>query len=224
MARMTPRHQPIDWTAIDTVLIDMDGTLLDLKFDNWFWLEHVPARWAAARGLAPEAAAHELTPRFNAARGRLDWYCVDYWSRELDLDIGALAEAASSQVAWIPGAAAFLARLGVLGKERLLLTNAHPVTLAIKDRRAEVVRRVDAAYTSHTFGAPKEDPAFWPRFARARHFDPARTLLIDDSLPVLGAAREAGIGWQCAILRPDSGRPARAVSEFHAVEAIAELA
>jgi putative hydrolase of the HAD superfamily len=224
MAAMASRHRPIAWTAIDTVLIDMDGTLLDLKFDNWFWLEHVPARWAAARGVALDAAARELMPRFDAARGRLDWYCVDYWSRELDLDIGALAEAESARVAWIPGAAEFLARLGALGKERLLLTNAHPVTLAIKDRRAEVVRRVDAAYSSHAFGAPKEDPAFWPRFAAAHRFDPERTLLIDDSLAVLGAAREAGIGWQCAILKPDSGRPARTVSEFHAVEAIAELA
>ena len=224
MVPMAPRHRPIAWTAIDTVLIDMDGTLLDLKFDNWFWLEHVPERWAAARGVEVDAAAHELLPRFDAARGRLDWYCLDYWSRELDLDIGALAEAASARVAWIPGAPEFLARLGALGKERLLLTNAHPVTLAIKDRRAEVVRRVDAAYSSHSFGAPKEDPAFWPRFAAARHFDPARTLLIDDSLPVLGAARKAGIGWQCAISRPDSGRPPRTVSEFHAVEAIAELA
>jgi len=221
---MASEPRPIAWAAIDTVLIDMDGTLLDLRFDNWFWQEHVPARWAAPRGMALEEALRELNPRFEAARGRLDWYCLDYWSRELDLDIGALAEAASEGVAWIPGAAEFLARLGALGKERLLLTNAHPVTLAIKDRRAGVVARVDAAYSTHGFGAPKEDPAFWPRFAAARHFDPARTLLIDDSLPVLGAARAAGIGWQCAILRPDSGRPARTVTDFHAVEAIAELA
>src|SRR5712671_1480650 len=221
----TQMHNPeVDWSKIDTVLIDMDGTLLDLRFDNWFWQEHVPAHWAAPRGLGVEAALQALTPRFEAARGRLDWYCVDYWSRELDLDIGALAEAASGSVAWIPGAAEFLGRLGALGKERLLVTNAHPRTLAIKDRRAEVVRRVDAAYSSHAFGAPKEDPAFWPRFARARRFDPTRTLLVDDSLPVLGAARAAGIGWQCAILRPDSGRPPRTVADFHSVEAIAELA
>ena len=224
MAAMAPGPRPIAWAAIDTVLIDMDGTLLDLKFDNWFWHEHVPARWAELRGVEPHEALRELLPRFEAARGRLDWYCVDYWSRELELDIGALAEAASAGVAWIPGAAEFLARLGALGKERLLLTNAHPVTLAIKDRRAQVVRRVDAAYSTHSFGAPKEDPKFWPRFAAARQFDPGRTLLIDDSVPVLGAARAAGIAWLCAIRRPDSGLPPRTVTGFHSVEAIAELA
>ena len=36
------RSPELDWTSIDTVLLDMDGTLLDLRFDNWFWQEHVP--------------------------------------------------------------------------------------------------------------------------------------------------------------------------------------
>ena len=27
----------IDWTQLDTILLDMDGTLLDLEFDNHFW-------------------------------------------------------------------------------------------------------------------------------------------------------------------------------------------
>ena len=41
----------IDWTRIDTILLDMDGTLLDLGFDNFFWREHVPltAFWKVAR-------------------------------------------------------------------------------------------------------------------------------------------------------------------------------
>ena len=36
-----------DWRAIDTVLLDMDGTLLDLRFDNYFWLELVPRKYGA---------------------------------------------------------------------------------------------------------------------------------------------------------------------------------
>jgi putative hydrolase of the HAD superfamily len=43
----------IDWSRIDTVLLDMDGTLLDLRFDNWFWQELIPSRYAAAHGLSP---------------------------------------------------------------------------------------------------------------------------------------------------------------------------
>ena len=224
MRAMDTHERAPDWSAIDTVLIDMDGTLLDLRFDNWFWLEHLPAIWAQPRGISAAEAARQLLPRFHAARGRLDWYCIDYWSRELDLDIRAITDAAGERVAWIPGAPELLARLGALGKQRVLLTNAHPGTLAIKDRRVGVVGRLDAAYSSHAFGAPKEDPLFWPRFTAARQFDPARTLLVDDSLPVLAAARAAGIGWLCAIRRPDSGQPAREAAGFHAIDSIADLA
>ena len=224
MAAMPTRPAAPDWDEIDTVLIDMDGTLLDLNFDNWFWQRHVPVLWARQRGLEPEAGANLLAPRFAAARGRLDWYCIDYWSRELELDLRALTTAAGERIVWLPGAQAALARLGARGKARVLVTNAHPDTLAIKDAKVGVVAAVDAAYSSHPFGAPKEDPAFWPRFAAARHFEPARTLLIDDSLPVLAAARAAGIGWLAAIRRPDSAEPKRDTADFHGVDSIAELA
>jgi putative hydrolase of the HAD superfamily len=213
----------LPWTDIDTVLLDMDGTLLDLRFDNWFWQEHVPAVWGRERGLPTEAAVAALTPRFEAARGRLEWYCLDHWSRELALDLREIKAGVREQVAWIPGAEAFLGRLGALGKRRLLLTNAHPETLAIKDAHVGLVARLDAAYSTHPFGAPKEDPAFWPRFAAAVSFDPARTLFVDDSLPVLAAARQYGIGWLRAIRHPDSGRPVRQTPGFVGVDSIAEL-
>ena len=32
-----------EWQHIDTVLFDLDGTLLDLAFDNHLWREIVPA-------------------------------------------------------------------------------------------------------------------------------------------------------------------------------------
>jgi hypothetical protein len=61
----------------------MDGTLLDLRFDNFFWQELIPSRYAALHGLPHEEAVAVLTPRFEAARGTLEWYCLDHWSREL---------------------------------------------------------------------------------------------------------------------------------------------
>ena len=220
---MNPPAVPLPWDDIDTVLIDMDGTLLDLRFDNWFWQEHVPAVYAQRHGLSAEQALRMLMPRFEAARGRLDWYCIDYWSRELGLDIPAIKRGVREQVAWIPGAEAFLARLRTLGKRRWLVTNAHPQTLAIKDEHVDLVGHLDAVYSTHAFGAAKEDAAFWPRLAAATAFDAARTLFIDDSLPVLAAARDFGVAHLRAIRRPDSGRPARDTGSFVGIDSVAEL-
>jgi putative hydrolase of the HAD superfamily len=214
---------PLDWSAIDTVLLDMDGTLLDLRFDNWFWQEHVPALWGRAHGLSAERALAALTPRFEAARGTLDWYCLDHWSREFALDLREAKRGVRERVAWIPGAEDFLRRLKALGKRRVLVTNAHPETLAIKDSHVDLVGHLDAVWSTHPFGLPKEDVAFWPRLRARCEFDPARTLFVDDSLPVLAAAREYGIAWLRAVRRPDSGRPARDTGTFPGIESVAEL-
>ena len=220
---MSELVEPLPWAEIDTVLLDMDGTLLDLRFDNWFWQEHLPARYALERGMSPAAAIAHLTPRFEAARGRLEWYCIDHWSRELELDVRAIKHGVREQVAWIPGAEGFLARLARLGKRRVLITNAHPEALAIKDSHVALIAHLDEAHSSHPFGVPKEDPAFWARFRAASPFDPGRTLFVDDSLPVLASAREFGIRWLRAIRRPDSGRPARDTGAFAGVDSVADL-
>ena len=201
----------------------MDGTLLDLRFDNWFWLEHVPAAYGRARGLSCAAAQVALRPRFEAARGSLDWYCIDYWSRELELDVRALKRDVREQVAWIGGAEDFLRRLKALDKRRVLVTNAHPETLAIKDEHVDLIGHLDAVYSSHPFGAPKEDPAFWSSLAAVTPFEPSRTLIVDDSLPVLAAARDFGVQWLRAVRRPDSGRPAHDTAGFVGIDSVAEL-
>ena len=85
------------WAQIQTVLLDLDGTLLDLAFDNHFWRTHVPQAWGGARSLSLEQARAELGPRFRAREGTLQWYCIDYWSRELELDIAELKRSEGSR-------------------------------------------------------------------------------------------------------------------------------
>jgi 5'-nucleotidase len=41
----------LDWNNIDTVLLDMDGTLLDLAFDSQFWLQDVPQALSLQRAI-----------------------------------------------------------------------------------------------------------------------------------------------------------------------------
>ncbi len=75
----------------------MDGTVLDLRFDNLFWLEALPRRWAQVHGVGEEEAIVMLKARFDARRGTLDWYCIDHWSEELGVDIAALKVEMSRQ-------------------------------------------------------------------------------------------------------------------------------
>jgi 5'-nucleotidase len=208
---------------IDTVLLDMDGTLLDQRFDNWFWQEHIPRRYAEARGLSEPAACAALAPLFHAVKGTMQWYCIDYWSRMLDLDIAALKRIELGRINFLPGAEAFLAKLASSGKRRVLVTNAHPVTLAIKNQQVRLTARFDACYSTHAFGVPKEDVAFWPRLEALESFMPARTLFVDDSLPVLDAARDFGIGWLRAVRLPDSGRSAQDTGRYVAVDRVSDL-
>jgi putative hydrolase of the HAD superfamily len=220
---MTAYAPPVDWSRIDTVLLDMDGTLLDLAFDNFFWLELVPARYAAARGLPADEARREVLGRFDRAAGTLEWYCVEHWSRELELDIKTLKHGARERIGFLRGAPEFLAALRARGKRTCIVTNAHPHALEVKAGVTEIHRLVDRLVSSHEFAAPKESAEFWQRLRRHEPFDPARTLLVEDSLAVLRTARDYGLRHTVAIRRPDSGQPPRTIDDFPAVDGVIDL-
>ena len=213
-----------DWTHIESVCLDMDGTVLDLRFDNYFWFDVVPERYARLHGLTPADARAELLPRIDAWRGSLEWYCVDHWTAELGLDIEALKKEMREHIRFLPGAEQFLDRLGSLGKRRLLTTNAHPKSLAVKDAQTGLRRHFDTLVSSHVIGVAKESPEFWTRVAAAHAIDPATTLFVDDSPPVLRAARDAGIRWIYQMLMPDTTRPARtAVAGISGIDRLGSL-
>lgn len=214
----------IAWHEIDHVLLDMDGTLLDLHFDNHFWLEYVPYSYARARGMSLESAKAVLYPKFKAAEGTMAWYCVDHWSRELALDIEALKREISHLIAVHEHVIGFLDAVRGSGKRVVLVTNAHSKSLALKMERTQLESHFDALICAHDFGVPKEDDRFWPRMMEREPFAPERTLFVDDSLAVLRSARRFGIRHLLAIRRPDSRGPRREVEEFPAVDDFAELA
>jgi 5'-nucleotidase len=213
-----------DWARIDVVCLDMDGTVLDLHFDNLFWLDVLPRRWGAARGLDLEAALQALRPRFDAKRGTLEWYCIDHWSEELGLDIPALKHEMRDEIRYLDGAAEFLDLLRGLGKRVLLTTNAHPISLRVKDAQTALSRHFDELVSSHEFGMPKERPEFWARLERAHAVPLARTLFVDDSAAVLQAAQRAHVGWIYQVLQPDSTLPAHpAVAGIAGIRRLADL-
>ena len=212
-----------DWSRIDWVLLDMDGTLLDLNFDNYFWLELIPERYAHRHGLTLEQARQRLTPQFAAKQGTLDWYCTDYWTRELEIDIAELKREVRDRVRFLHGAEDFLNKLRERSARVALVTNAHQNSLSVKAQQTGLLRYFDAVVSSHRFGKPKEHPGFWQQLRDELQFDPARCLFIDDSVAVLRTAREFGIGQIFAVSRPDSSGPARKITEFEFIEAVHHL-
>ncbi|MGR8934734.1 MAG: GMP/IMP nucleotidase [Gammaproteobacteria bacterium] len=208
----------LDWEKIETVLLDMDGTLLDLNFDNHFWQEFVPLRYARQHHLTLEESKRRLEPLFKSMEGKLEWYCLDYWSRELQLDIAGLKAEVSGLIAVLPHVTDFLEQLKASPRHVLLVTNAHPDTLGIKMEKTCLRPFFDAIVCSHDYGMPKEHSDFWPQLQSRYPFDKHRTVLIDDSLAVLNSARQFGIAHLVAVARPDSRRPPRQIDGFIAVQ------
>jgi HAD superfamily hydrolase (TIGR01509 family) len=213
----------LPWSEIDTVLLDMDGTLLDLHYDNHFWQVYVPAKYAERHGLTETEAVEECFRRYSAKLGSLDWYCVDYWTEQLNLDIARLKEEMAHLIAVHPDVPEFLAALRKAGKRVVLVTNAHHKALDLKMQTTGLDIHFDAIHCAHSFGLAKENPAFWPALRQVEPFDPSRTLLVDDSLPVLRTAREQGIAHLLAVYRPDTRLPEKDVEEFQAVRRFAEI-
>ncbi len=218
---MLPAMLP--WNDIDTILLDMDGTLLDLHFDNHFWREHVPLRYAEKRGLAVDEAKEDLFPLFKSVEGTMQWYCVDYWSEVLDLDIAELKREVDHLIAVHPHVTDFLDRARTAGKRIVMVTNAHQKALELKMEKTRLGGHFDRLICAHDYGRPKEDPSFWAWLHEREPFDRERTLLIDDSLPVLRSARSHGIRYLLAVRRPDTRGPERDVGDFEAIDSFDQL-
>jgi len=213
----------LDWSRIDTVLLDMDGTLLDLHFDTHFWTEHVPCRYAEKHGISLEAAKAELYPRMRAVEGTMSWYCLDYWSRELALDIPLLKLEVEHLIAVHPYVVEFLDAVRAASRRVILVTNAHMRSLELKMERTRLGGHFDAVVCSHHYGMPKEQPRFWERMRADTPFEPERALLVDDSLAVLRSARDYGIRHLRAVHRPDTRQPPREIREFDAIHTFRDI-
>ncbi|SJM89179.1 putative hydrolase [Crenothrix polyspora] len=208
----------IDWKQIDTVLLDMDGTLLDLNFDNYFWKEFVPLNFAKQRGLSIEAAKQQLEPLFKSMEGRLEWYCLDYWSNALQLDIAALKAEIAESIAVLPHVILFLEKLKLSPRKVVLVTNAHRDSLTLKMQKTALQHFFDDIISSHDVGLPKEHQGFWQSLQNTQVFENHNTVLIDDSLAVLHSARQFGIAHLVSISKPDSQLPNRQISDYPAIE------
>jgi len=207
----------LQWSEIDTVLLDMDGTLLDLHFDNYFWQEHLPQRWAQITGSSEQDARAELMAEYQQLQGKLEWYCLDYWGKRLQLPITELKREIMDKIQMRADVPAFLTALKQTGRHIVLVTNAHPDSLSLKIERTDLANYIEQLISTHEFGVTKESQALWQRLQQRLNFDVNRTLFVDDSLPILEAAQQYGIKHLLAVANPDSQKPHNSFHNFPAI-------
>lgn len=215
--------EAIPFERIDTILLDMDGTLLDLHYDDHFWQEHVPQRYAEVNHLTLKNAKEILVPKFREMEGTLEWYCVDFWSKELQMNIPELKAEVAHLIGIHDGVIHFLDTMHQLNKHIYLVTNAHEKVLSLKMKKTQLNNKFDRLITSHQFGLPKENPEFWHKLVDTHFFDPDKALFIDDSLPVLHSAQAFGIKYLYTIQKPSSHKPPRNITEFPMIRSFFDI-
>ena len=208
----------VEWKAIDTVLLDMDGTLLDLRYDNQFWLDHLPEVFGAREGLSVEQARAAILDMTSARQGTLEFYCLDHWSKVLQLNVAELNAELGHLVQMRPNAERFLRSLRMHGIRTVLVTNSHQDGIDFKMNKTGMAIHLDRVICAHDLGFAKEQQGFWQRLHALEPFDPDRTLLVDDNVSVLDAAADWGVRYLLAVAQPDSGLAPVETGSYAAVD------
>jgi len=199
---------------IKFVLLDMDGTLLDKYFADYFWEHLVPERYAEKHNITFGSAKEELMKKYKVYEGTLNWTDLDFWSKELELDIPALKEQIKHFIEVHPHAEDFLKMLKRQKKKVFLVTNAHYKAIDLKLKKTHIGKYFDSVLSSFDAGYPKESPEFWREAQKRLGFDKDRTLFIDDTEEILKTAKKYGIKYILYKARANSKTKPKKSNEF----------
>jgi HAD superfamily hydrolase (TIGR01509 family) len=204
----------LNWSKISTVLLDMDGTILDLHFDNHFWLHHLPLRYSESANISLEQAKENLASHYEKVAGTIDWYCLDYWAEQTKLPIQALKREVQHLISLRSDAHDFMLALRESGREIIMVTNAHPDSLSLKIELTQLDQYFDVLYSTHEFGVTKESQLLWERLQEKQGFILENTLFVDDSINILESAERYGFEHLLAVENPDSQQATRTINNF----------
>ncbi len=213
----------LNWDEVDDVLLDMDGTLLDRHFDNFFFEEELPRRYAAIHRLSFEESRDRLMAMYRSVEGELAWTDLHYWTKRVGLDVVAMHKELDHMIAFLPGAEEFLRDLKSRGKRITVLTNAHQAGVSVKTAKTGLDRHVHRIVDAFEVGYLKMRSEYWPACRQLVGFDPNRSLYVDDDESCLDAARQFGITGIVHSAKSSSQLPPAPSASFTSVEQLPHL-
>ena len=208
----------VNLSNIQSVFLDMDGTILDLHFDNYFWLTHLPKVYSSQNEISNDEALKILQPIFEKHQATLNWYCVNFWSEELSIDIMKHKAEVAQKIGYRPQAQAFIEHCQKQVMDFRLITNGHREVLNLKTKYTQIDKYFSDLVCSHELNAPKEDMEFWHNLQKQKPFNPKTTVFIDDSEAVLDTAKKYGIQHLYSIAKPDSTKQRETISKYRMLE------
>ena len=213
----------VNWNKIEFILLDLDGTLLDLNFDLHFWLEYIPKVYSEKHNISFQDAKKIIVSRIESQEGKLTWYCLDFWEENLGLDIMKLKKDISYLIQVHKHVLDFLNAARKNKKQIFLVTNAHRKGIDLKMEASGLQSYFDKIISSHDFGSPKQDQKFWIELANTIDFDKDRSIFFDDSLDVLEAASKFSIKNIVAINKPSTKLDKKNIPGFINIENFSEV-
>lgn len=197
----------IVFDKIETILLDMDGTILDKYYDDYFWEIYVPEKFSLKYGVSFQEAQKILFSMYKAEEGTLNWTDIDFWSKKTGLDIFSLKKEVEELINPHPDSEEFLKKIHSNGKKIYLVTNAHNKVMELKLHKTGFYKYFNSCITSFDLGVPKENIKFWGKLKYTYKINLDSTLFIDDTEEVLYAAWLSGIKYP--ILRAISSSKAK---------------
>ena len=176
-------------------LIDLDGVILDTKYDNFFWQEYIPKVYAEKNNITLSDAINFTHSLFYYKKKTKDWYDITYWSNILDIDIAKEKEKETNmdRICLKDGSLDILDKLKSKGKELFLITNAHRITLNIKLKKFDISKYFSEMVCSHELGYVKEDIQFWHILRLKLKLDYKYSVLVEDTFDNINSAYHAGL-------------------------------
>ena len=111
------------WNSIETFFLDMDGTILDLSYDNYFWHQHIPNIYAQKNDISLEKAKLEFEEKYKKKKNTIQWYSLNFWSHELGINLDDELIKTKHKIKIFPGVLKFLDQLKKRRIKIILLTN-----------------------------------------------------------------------------------------------------